>query len=69
MKKGDKASPSIILAGRALVVKILITFEPHYAFASNFEYFFFLSSLFLFFFFFFLSFLYIFFIFLYFYLV
>ena len=29
MKKGDKASPSIILAGQALLVKMLITLEPH----------------------------------------
>ena len=33
MKKGDDASPSIILAGRALLVKMLITLEPH---VSNF---------------------------------
>ena len=39
MKKGDEASPSIILAGRALLVKMLITLEPHYAFGSNYEYF------------------------------
>ena len=39
MKKGDKASPNIILAGRALLVKIRITLEPHYIiiiFGSNF---------------------------------
>ena len=35
MKKGDKASLSIILAGRALLVKMLITFEPHGIFGSN----------------------------------
>ena len=28
-EKGDEASPSIILAGRALLVKKLITVEPH----------------------------------------
>ena len=28
-KKVDKASPSIILAGQALLVKMLITLEPH----------------------------------------
>ena len=38
MKKGDEASPSIILAGPALLVKMVITLEPHYAFGSNFEY-------------------------------
>ena len=38
MQNGDEASPSIILAGRALLVKILITLEPRGAFGSNFEY-------------------------------
>ena len=38
MKKGDEASPSIILAGRALVVKMHITLEPCCAFGSKFEY-------------------------------
>ena len=38
MKKCDEASPSIFLAGRALLVKMLITLEPRYAFGSNFEY-------------------------------
>ena len=38
MKKGDEASPSIILAGRALLVKMLITLEPHGIFGSNFAY-------------------------------
>ena len=38
MQKGDEASPSIILAGRALLVKMLITPEPRGAFGSNFEY-------------------------------
>ena len=42
MKKGDKALRSIILAGQALLVKMLITLEPRYAFGSNFEYFFFI---------------------------
>ena len=40
MRKCDEASPSIILVGRALLVKMLITLEPRYAFGSNFEYFF-----------------------------
>ena len=38
MKKCDKASPSIILAGRALLVKMLITLEPDGIFGSNFVY-------------------------------
>ena len=38
MKKDDEASPSIILAGQALLVKMLITFEPHGIFGSNFVY-------------------------------
>ena len=38
MKTGDEASLSIILAGRALLVKILITLEMCGAFCSNFEY-------------------------------
>ena len=38
MKKGDEASPSIILDGQALLVKMLITLEPRGAFGSNFEY-------------------------------
>ena len=38
MKKGDEASPSIILAGRALLVKMLITHKPHGIFGSNFVY-------------------------------
>ena len=40
MEKDDEASPSIILAGRALLVKMPITLEPHYAFGTDFEYFF-----------------------------
>ena len=36
MQKGDDASPGIILAGRALLVKI--TLELHGIFGSNFEY-------------------------------
>ena len=36
MKKGDEALPSIILAGQALLVKMLITLEPHGIFGSNF---------------------------------
>ena len=38
MQKGDEASPSIILAGRALLVKMIITLEPHGIFGSNFVY-------------------------------
>ena len=44
MKKGDESSPSIILASRALLVKMLITLEPRYAFGSIYEYFFFFIS-------------------------
>ena len=36
MKRSDKSSPSIILAGRALLVKMLITLEPDGIFGSNF---------------------------------
>ena len=36
MKKCDEASPSIILAGQALLSKILITLEPHGIFCSIF---------------------------------
>ena len=35
MQKDDEASPSIILAGRALLVKMLITLEPHGISGSN----------------------------------
>ena len=35
MKKGDKASPNIILAGRALLMKMLITLEPYDMLGSN----------------------------------
>ena len=38
MQKGDEASPSIILAGRALLVKMLITLESHGIFGSDFVY-------------------------------
>ena len=38
MKKYDEASPSIILAGRALLMKMLITLSPCCVFGSNFEY-------------------------------
>ena len=48
MPKGGEASPSIILAGRALLVKMIITFEPRYAFGSNIEYFFVFFYLFIF---------------------
>ena len=36
MQKGDEASPSIILAGRALLVKMFITLEPDGIFGLNF---------------------------------
>ena len=36
MKKCDKASQSIILAGRAVLVKMLIALEPDGIFGSNF---------------------------------
>ena len=35
MNKGDEASPSIILAGRAFLVKMLITLELYGIFGSN----------------------------------
>ena len=38
MKKSDKASPIIIFTSRALLVKMLITLEPHGTFGSNFVY-------------------------------
>ena len=38
MQKGYEASPSIILGGPALLVKINITLEPHGIFGSNFVY-------------------------------
>ena len=38
MKKGEEASLSIILAGRALLVKMLITLELDGIFGSNFLY-------------------------------
>ena len=38
MQHGDEASPSIILASRALLVKMLITLEPYGISASNFVY-------------------------------
>ena len=34
MQNGDEASPSIILAGRSLLVKMLITLEPRGIFSS-----------------------------------
>ena len=37
-EKGDEASPRIVLASRALLVKMLITLEPHGIFCSNFVY-------------------------------
>ena len=45
MKKGDEASPSIMLVGRALLVKMLITLKPRYAFGSNFDFFFVLNMI------------------------
>ena len=36
MQNGDEALPSIILAGRALLVTMLITLELHGIFSSNF---------------------------------
>ena len=36
MSNSDEASPSIILAGRALLVKMLITLDLHGIFASHF---------------------------------
>ena len=38
MQNGDEASPSIILAGRALLMKMLITLERQGIFGSNFVY-------------------------------
>ena len=38
MKKCDEASLSFILAGRALLVKIIITLEPDGIYGSNFIY-------------------------------
>ena len=38
MQNGDEASPSNILAGRALVTKMLITLEMRVIFCSNFVY-------------------------------
>ena len=38
MQNGEEASPSIILAGQALLVKMLISLGPHGIFCSNFVY-------------------------------
>ena len=38
MRNGDEASPNIILAGLALLVKMRITLEPCGSFGSNFLY-------------------------------
>ena len=38
MKKGDEASPSIILASQALLIKMFITLELRGKFCSNFVY-------------------------------
>ena len=46
MRKGDKVSPCIILAGPALLIIMFITLEPSYAIGSNVEYFFFFLSFF-----------------------
>ena len=37
-EKGEEASRSILLADRALLMKMLITLEPHGTFGSNFVY-------------------------------
>ena len=37
-KNGNEGLPSIILAGQRLLVKMLITLEPHGIFLSNFAY-------------------------------
>ena len=42
-KKGDEASPSIILDGQTLLVKMLIPFTPRGAYGSNFVYLFILT--------------------------
>ena len=36
MQNGDEASPNINLAGRALLVKMIITLEPHGVFGPMF---------------------------------
>ena len=46
MKKCDEASPSIILASHALLVKMLIALEWDGIFGSNFVYFFLKNNLF-----------------------
>ena len=38
MQNGDEASPSIILAGRALLMKMLVPLEPCGILSSNFVY-------------------------------
>ena len=38
MQNDDVGLPSIILAGRGIIVIMLITFEPHGIFLSNFAY-------------------------------
>ena len=38
MRNGDEVSPSIIFAGLALLVKMLITLEPCGSFGTNFLY-------------------------------
>ena len=38
MQNGDEALPSIISVGRVILVKMLITFEPHHIFWSKFAY-------------------------------
>ena len=37
MQNGDEAALSINLAGRAILVKMLITLEPHGIFSPNFD--------------------------------
>ena len=45
MQNVDEGSPSINLAGQALLVKMLITLEPHGIFSSNFACFYILHCL------------------------
>ena len=45
MQNGDKALQSIIVAGRGLLVKMLITLLPYHIFWSNFAYLYILTLL------------------------
>ena len=38
MQNGEESLPSIILGGRGILVKMLITLEPHHIFGSNFAF-------------------------------